>query len=332
MRRRTRAAAALLPLLAALSGATEPAAQQLDEIVVHGEQPGPAMWKISRDGHAMWIMGTLTPVPAQMTWRSKEAEQVIAQSGEILGSTSARPSADIGLFGALKLIPSLLRARNNPDGATLRQALPAEVYGRWSAMYRRVYGKDADAKDKTRPLFAADQLYRRALQQSGLTGANPVWPTVQKLAKQYKVHIRERQFQVPLQDPQGLIADLAKIPRDKEVACLVKTLDYIDVELPNIRRRAAAWATGDLDTLRALPVPVSRNDCFNALLDALRPRMENQVKQVAGEMAADRSGIFSWMLLAHPVSFTTMPIERLLREDDLIAGWRAAGYTVEEPH
>ncbi len=37
------------------------------------------------------------------------------------------------------------------------------------------------------------------------------------------------------------------------------------------------------------------------------------------------------MLLTYDVSFTAMPIDRLLDENGAIAGWRAAGYTVEEP-
>ena len=53
-----RALAVLLPALWATAAfcaerqsASEPADQVLDEVLVLGEQPGPAMWKVSRDGH-----------------------------------------------------------------------------------------------------------------------------------------------------------------------------------------------------------------------------------------------------------------------------------------
>ena len=312
--------------------ATAPAENVLDEIVVTGEQPGPAMWKVSKDGHTMWIMGTTAPVPSKVTWHSRQVEAVIERSGEILGNTSVRTTLGIGLFAALRLIPSALRTRNNPDGSTLREALPADAYARFSTLYLRFHGKQPDPQDKFRPLFAADQLYHQALKKSGLAEQSPVWPTVTKLAKQHAVRIRERQFQVPVQDPKGLIADLAKIPRDREVACLVATLDYIDRELPNIKRRAAAWAVGDLATLRALPKTVDRRDCVDALLDALRPRLGAQIDKATREVEADRAGIFAWMLLTYDTSFTAMPIDELLREDGAIARWRAAGYSVEEPH
>jgi hypothetical protein len=309
----------------------QPADQVLDEVLVLGEQPGPAMWKVSRDGHTMWIMGTMTPRPANMTWRSAQAESVIERSGEILGSTSARADADIGFFGAVRLIPALLRARDNPDGATLLEALPPDVSMRYSAMHRHFFGEDPDPKEKRRPLFAADELYRQAMKKSGLTTASLVWPTVEKLAKRYKVRIRERQFDIPLQDPKGIIADLALIKRDKEVTCLVATMDYIEHELPNIKRRARAWAVGDIAQLRALPPAVDRTSCQNALIDALRPRLQDQINQTRDQMEEDRKGIFSWMLLANETSFTTHSIEDLLRQDGAVARWRAAGYTVEEP-
>jgi uncharacterized protein YbaP (TraB family) len=323
----------LLPMLwcAPARPAAAPGADVLDEVVVTGEQPGPAMWKVSKDGHTMWIMGTVAPVPAKITWRSKQVESVIERSGEILGHTGVRAGANIGVFGALRLIPAALRARNNPDGATLREALPADVYARFSAQYRHFYGKEPDPGDKFRPLFAADRLYHQALKKSGLAEQSPVWPTVEKLAKQHKVRIRERQFDVQLQDPKGLIADLADIPRDQEVACLTSTLDYIDRELPDIKRRAAAWAVGDVATLRALTTTVDRTDCLNALLDAVRPKLDTQIKQVTSEVSADRTGIFAWMLLTYDTSFTVMPIDGLLGEDGAIKRWRAAGYTVEEP-
>jgi uncharacterized protein YbaP (TraB family) len=334
---RVRALAALLPALwfaPAPRAAEEPARRPdelLDEVLITGEQPGPAMWKVSKDGHTMWIMGSLTPLPGKMTWRSKQVEGVIQRSGEIMGNTSARAELKTGFFGKLSLIPAVLRLRNNADGATLQQALPPDLYARWSAQYRRFFGEAPDAKEKWRPLMAADELYQQALKKSGLTGQSPVWPTVEKLAKQHKVRIRERELEVPVEDPKALIAQLAQVPRDREIACLVLTLDYIDRELPNIKRRAAAWAVGDLVTLRALPPAVNRTDCVRSLIESLQPKLQQQVQQVTSDIDADRTGIFSWMLLAHDTSFTVMPIERLLRQDDLVARWRAAGFTVEEP-
>ena len=71
-------AAAASFALAASQGAAAESAQQagdfeLDEVLVTGERPGPAMWKVSKGDHTLWIMGTLSPLPSKMTWRSKQA-------------------------------------------------------------------------------------------------------------------------------------------------------------------------------------------------------------------------------------------------------------------
>ena len=78
--------ATLLALVAPDGGAGEPTDSQpgdfeLDEVLITGERPGPAMWKVSNGDHTLWIMGTLSPLPAKMTWRSREAEAVIGRSG-----------------------------------------------------------------------------------------------------------------------------------------------------------------------------------------------------------------------------------------------------------
>ena len=57
-------------LLALACAAPLPAQELLDEVLVTGEQPGPAMWKAKRGDHTLWIVGTLRPLPSKMTWRS----------------------------------------------------------------------------------------------------------------------------------------------------------------------------------------------------------------------------------------------------------------------
>jgi len=75
--------AALLSLTAsrarAASGVTPAAAppQQLQEIAIVGERPGPRLWKVSRGDHVLWLLGTLNHLPKRMTWRSSEVDAVL---------------------------------------------------------------------------------------------------------------------------------------------------------------------------------------------------------------------------------------------------------------
>lgn len=318
-------------LLVALLGATValPAQELLDEVLVTGEQPGPAMWKVKRGDHTLWIVGTLTPLPARMSWRSTQVEDVISRSGEILGRYEGRAKIKGGNFAALRFLPALMRLRFNADGRTLREVLPPDVYARWSAAHRRFFGHDPDPKERARPFYAADLLFDQALEKSGLSEKEVVWPKVDDLAKRHKVRIRRLKIELPVDDPKGMIRDFAAVSPEKETACLVATLDRIDRDLPNMRRRAQAWAVGDIETLRALPVVNPQQTCIEALLE--RPKLRALADQARAKVDADRPGIISYMLLAHVTSFTAAPLDELLKTDGLLAQLRAAGYTVEEP-
>ena len=208
--------------------------------------------------------------------------------------------------------------------------LPPEVHSRWSAAYRRFFGRDPDPKDRARPIFAADQLFDQALKKSGLSEKDIVWPKVDDLARRHKVRMRELEIELPVDDPKGLIKDFANLSPERETACLVATLDRIDRELPDMRRRALAWATGDVATLRELPVVNQQQTCLEAVLE--RPKLRELADQARAKVEADKPGIISYMLLAYPHSFTAEPVDELLKPDGLLARLPApAGYTVEEP-
>ena len=76
------AGALLLP--ARMQTAEAPAPEELETFVVSGEQPGPGLWKVTRDDHVMWVLASYAPLPKGMTWRSKQIEARIAESQEVL--------------------------------------------------------------------------------------------------------------------------------------------------------------------------------------------------------------------------------------------------------
>ena len=149
---------------AAIAAPVASSTEAMDEVVVSGEQPGPGLWKVTKGNHTLWILGTLTPLPQKMTWRSREVEKVVAASNEVIGQESVSPN--IGFFRGISLLPSLLRARYNPNGATLKDVLPAPLYARWSRLKAQYIGNDSGI-ERWRPMFAAIRLYSRALENSG---------------------------------------------------------------------------------------------------------------------------------------------------------------------
>ena len=68
--------AALVIGASAASRAQQAPAQVLDEIVVNGERTGPGMWHVHRGAAQLWILGSMSPLPRDITWRSKQVEQL----------------------------------------------------------------------------------------------------------------------------------------------------------------------------------------------------------------------------------------------------------------
>src|SRR5262249_28576798 len=130
-------------------------AEETQTILVVGEQPGPGLWKVTRGDHVMWILGTHGPLPVRMVWRSQQVESLIAQSQEVLYPGRVHVGTDIGLLKGLTLLPAMMRASKNPNGATLKDILSPETYAKWLVL-RDKYVDDADRVEKLRPYLAAD--------------------------------------------------------------------------------------------------------------------------------------------------------------------------------
>ena len=97
-----------------------PRVTEMDAVTVAGERPGPRMWRVTNGDNTLWILGTLTPLPKGMTWRSREVEQVIAEADEILAPGFA--GAEISAGDTVKMMflaPAALRAVKNPKGKRL---------------------------------------------------------------------------------------------------------------------------------------------------------------------------------------------------------------------
>ena len=127
--------------------------------------------------------------------------------------------------------------RERLSGCQLADVLPPELYARWTALKQKYIGRDAGV-EKFRPMFAAQELYKRALDKSNLGSSDAVWDQVKKFAKQNKVPVLPVQVSVEVDDPKGLIKQFETTPREADVACLRTTIERIETDLPGMQQRA----------------------------------------------------------------------------------------------
>ena len=311
-------------------GTTENDTAELPTVVVSGEQPGPGLWKVTSGDHVLWILGTLSPLPKNMHWQSREVEDAIAGAQELLDPPRVKVDADIGFFGKLRLLPALVGVRDNPDHATLQQVVPPDLYARWIALKTKYFGAGRGKNIETwRPIFAAIELWNEAIRKTGLTRSDITGDVVRDAAKRAKLEAVTPEYTVHVEDPRAAVKEF-KQGAMEDLDCFRRTLDRIDGDLDTMTGRANAWATGDIEALRKLPDSDQREACIAAVTgtDLARERGVTDLPERIRKAWLDAA---SAALAKNAVTFARLPIGDLLAKDGYLAKLKAKGYVVESP-
>jgi uncharacterized protein YbaP (TraB family) len=298
----------------------------LEEVLVTGEQPGPGLWRIEKGDHTLWVLGTQSPLPKKMTWRSDEVDKVIANSQELLTNPSV--DADVGFFTGLTLLPSLIGVRNNPNGAKLQDVVPPDLYARWKVLKEKYIGRDNDP-EKWRPIFAAQELYSKAIDKSGLSSSNFVWNAVEKTAKKNKLKITTPTIKLKIEKPRAVIKEFKKSQLD-DTDCFAKTIERLETDLDVMRARANAWSRGDLAALRKMTHVDQVGACISAVMNAQLVQ-ERGYQTLPGRLADAWVEAADAALTSNRSTFAVLSIDEIVKADGLVARFRGKGYTVEEP-
>ena len=150
-----------------------PNTAQLETVLVTGTQLGPGLWTVRKGDHVMYVLGIQSPIPKRMQWYSEDVLNTVANSQALLAPPSAQFSG-IGFFRGLTLLPSLFRARENPDDKTLQEIVPPELYARWQSLKAKYLPRSRKV-EHWRPIFAGFKLYDEAIKESGLRTDTGVW-------------------------------------------------------------------------------------------------------------------------------------------------------------
>ncbi len=224
-------------------------ADEIDEVLVIGEQPGPGLWLVYKGDHVLRVLGTISPIPKNMQWHSKQVEAALAESQEFI--TPPGVKVDIGFWGKVGLLPSLIGIKNNPDSKKLEDVLAPELYGRWVLLKDKYIGKDQDI-EKQRPIFAASTLFKKSIEKSDLVSNERVRWALENVVRDNKIKTTQLRVMHELQSPRAAIKKFKKSTLD-DVQCFAKTLDRVESDLDAMRARANAWSVGDITALRNLP-------------------------------------------------------------------------------
>jgi len=311
-----------------VGSAVDTAPTRMAEVVVSGEQPGPGMWRVEHGENVLYILGTLSPLPKRMQWKSDEVEAVIARAQQVINPTEVAATSGLGMVRTALLLPSALRARNNPDEQKLVDVLPDALYQRWLPLKDR-YMRRSRSVEKRRPIIAAAQLYEKAIDKSGLESSSRIDKVIAKAAKRNDVEVVEPTIEIKIEDPKAMLQELSASSLD-DIGCFESTLDRLEIELAHMRARANAWAIGDLEALRELPSQDRGRACIQAIIGsaAMQSRGFDKLPERAKQAwleAVDTA------LTTHAITFAALPMRQLLGDDGYLDALAARGYVVVAP-
>lgn len=259
------AAAASAQQVATGPSSTTAAITTLAPVVVHGTLPGPALWKVSRGHHVMWVLGITQPLPREMQWDTTTIERVVAQAQEVLDAPRMEIGARVGFWGRLFLMPSMIGLKKLPHGQTLKQVLTPALYARWTQEKRQYLGRAQDV-ERLRPIFAGRNLYAAAIKQAGLTADGEVEKTVYAIAKRDHVPVTSTAYVAIMPHPREDVRLFKRVtPHNQE--CLAGVMDAVGHDLAQATTRANAWAAGDVATLKTVLASPQQDACLSALGD-----------------------------------------------------------------
>jgi hypothetical protein len=327
-----------LPVLAQTeSVSAAPAAAQVDQlpdapaqVVVEGRRPGPGVWKVSRGDHVLWIFGLYSPLPKKLEWDDSRVERLVKNSQELLLPPHFAASVGVkGAFSMLLALPSLAGIENNPDGAMLRDVVPADTYARWSVLKARYIGNN-DEVEKLRPAYAADRLLKAGLDRHGLAGSDQVFARIAAIAKQYKVKQTFTGVKIELADPKQTIRDF-KAMKMEDQACFARTLDSLEGDIDAMLVRANAWADGNMAEIRTLDFAERDAACGAATVNNPAMLKAAGIDDLAARVRANWLASAEEALAKNASTFALLRMRDALHPDGVVAALQAKGYTVESP-
>lgn len=302
--------------------------RDVEPVVVSGALPGPGMWKVRKGEHTLYVLGTMSPVPKGMEWTSRDVRAVLEEADEVILGYGAKFDADVGFFGKLSMLPSLMGVRKNPEDKLLREVVSAQDYARWTELKQRYIGRDGSV-EKWRPIFAAGELYSEAIKDRGLSMNSVTLPVIEDAIERREIRKTEPRLEIRIPDPKRALKQF----REEELGdreCFTATLQNLEADLDRMTDRANAWAVGDIETLRAIPRGNQFDVCMKALTGAAAMRkygpadFDGAVRSVWLE-AAEKA------LAGNRVTLATLPMSDLLKPGNFLENLQARGYEVEAP-
>jgi uncharacterized protein YbaP (TraB family) len=296
--------------------ADPPAAPPLDEIVVTSERTGPGMWHVHRGAANVWILGSISPLPRDITWRSKQVELVLESTSQVL----VQKPIEISIPRVLWMLIADRKVLMVGGGKKLKDVMPPDLHARF-ALQRSKVTDDKEKWERFRPIIAAAFLQQAAFHQVNLSMRLDLGAALRTLAKKHGVRIEE----VKVAGASDMLEGLKTMPAATERICVEASLSIVESGLPRLVERAEAWAVGDVERIKNLSDLKEVDACRTALDDG------KGAFDVIGRIRQTWLDNMEKYLRSPGTTIAVVNSDMLLERGGLLDELRAKGYEIDEP-
>jgi uncharacterized protein YbaP (TraB family) len=292
------------------------APQSLDEIVVTAERAGPGMWHVHKDAANVWLLGSVAPLPRDITWRSKQVENVLESASQVL----VQKPIEISIPRILWMLIADRKYLMVPGGKKLKDVMPPELHGRFALQRHRV-GEDDDKWERYRPIIAAAFLQQEAFHQANLSMRLDLGAALRKLAEKHGVRVEE----VKIAGASDMLEALKTLRPDTERICVEASLTTVESGLPRLSERADAWSNGDVERIEKLS-NLKEVDACRAAIDQAKG-----VSDFIGRIRQTWLEAIEKYLRSPGTTIAVVNLDLMLEKGGLLDQLKALGYEVDAP-
>ena len=286
----------------------EPAAQ-LDDIVVQARRSGAPMWTVTRGDSTLILVGAITGIPRDLSWRPEELEAAAARSDQILSPQEGRASVT-------DLLRVIWRARTiglMPQGQTTADYVTPEYQARLEA----IMAADRNQDWRTRSLlFVGFDLMQDKAGYTGRRGGEDAMDVIRRAARRARVPVR------PVGTVRGdeLVDSLITAPQTAHVPCVEAAIAAAERGPDAARERAEDWRALRVADVVASPIDRALNQCWPWGDPEIAPQLRQQW-----------AAAIETAMISPGVTMGVAPIRLLADEGGVLDALVARGFEVVGP-
>ena len=287
----------------------EPEVTTVEEVVVLARRSGAPMWTVTRGDSTLILVGAITGIPRDLSWRPDDLEAAAARSQQILTPQEGRAS----FTDVLRVIWRIRTIARMPRGQTSADYLTPDWQARLEALMAGE--RDQDWREKSLLILGFD-LMRDKAGYAGRRGGDDAVDVIRRAARRARIEIR------PVGTVRGdeLVESLVSAPQSAHVPCVEAAIAAAELGPEAARQRAEAWRRLRVPEVIASPIDRALNQCWPWGDPEIAPQLHQQW-----------AAAIETALISPGVTMGVAPIRLLAEEGGVLDGLEARGFEVSGP-